>query len=52
MPLNGLYALAWAVVFIGGVLCYLRAVELDEADYADYHLMHGPNDGCQECEDK
>jgi hypothetical protein len=52
MSLNGLYALAWAVVFIGGVLCYIRAVELDEADYADYHLLHGPSDGCWECEDK
>ena len=52
MTLNGLYALAWAAVILGGLYCYLRAVELDEADYAEYHLLHGPNDGCLECEDK
>lgn len=52
MTLNGLYALAWAVVLVGGVYCYYLAVQLDEADYADYHLMHGPADGCLECGDK
>ena len=52
MSLNGLYVLAWVALGVGFVLCYLRAVELDDADYADYHLLHGPNDGCWECEDK
>jgi hypothetical protein len=52
MTLNGLYALAWAGVILGGFYCWFRACELDEADYADFHLMHGPSDGCWECEDK
>lgn len=21
-------------------------------DWSEYHLLHGPNDGCLECEDK
>jgi len=52
MMLNGLFVLALAAVVVGGVYCYFLAVEMDEADYADYHLMHGPLDGCMDCEDK
>ena len=34
-------------VFAGvGILWAVRA------DRADWHLMHGPNDGCLECEGK
>jgi hypothetical protein len=52
MKLNGLYFLAWVVLGAAFVVCYVRAVQLDERDYADFHLLHGPNDGCWECEDK
>ena len=52
MMLNGLYALAWAFVFVGGTVAYCIARRLDERDVAEWHLLHGPNDGCVECRDK
>jgi len=38
--------LAMAVFAGVGILWAVRA------DRADWHLMHGPNDGCGECEGK
>jgi hypothetical protein len=38
------------VLCIGFAVAAVRAIRLDRAD--EYHLMHGPNSGCVECEDK
>lgn len=37
-----------AAVFAGVGIAYAR--RLDRMD--EYHLMHGPNDGCPECDGK
>ena len=45
-----LLVLALAVAF---GLAIRPAVRADRADRsAEYHIFHGPNDGCMECEDK
>ena len=38
------------VLACGFLARMLWAFQQDRLD--DYHLMHGPNDGCLECEDK
>jgi hypothetical protein len=38
------------VLAVGFGVASLRALALDRAD--EYHLLHGPNDGCAECEGK
>ena len=52
MMLNGFFAWALAFVVFGGVMAYDWARRRDAADLAEWHLLHGPNDGCVECEDK
>lgn len=46
--------MTWPVL-ICLVLCVGFGVAIPwarRADRAEYHLMHGPNSGCVECEDK
>ena len=41
------------VLCIAAGVAALWASHLDRMDAAaEYHLMHGPNDGCVDCEDK
>jgi hypothetical protein len=47
--------MSWAillvlVLMVGFGVAILPAMRADRED--EYHLMHGPNDGCVECEGK
>lgn len=38
------------VLLVGFGVAIARAIRLDAAN--EYHLLHGPSDGCVECEGK
>lgn len=40
------------VLCIGFAVGIPWALDRDRLDVAEYHLMHGPNTGCVECEGK
>lgn len=54
--MNWFYVVVLAFVCVGGPIMYAHARRLDRADqWADireWHLLHGPTDGCVECGDK
>jgi len=41
-----------ALVLSAAVMAGVFIVWAVRNDNADFHLMHGPHDGCVECEDK
>lgn len=51
--INGFHFLIAVAVVFGFVVVLPRALRLDRRDaHAEYHLMHGPDSGCLECEGK
>ncbi|GAP53837.1 hypothetical protein AHiyo6_04020 [Arthrobacter sp. Hiyo6] len=40
------------VLCVGFGVAIPWALRADRADYAEFHLMHGPQSGCLECADK
>jgi hypothetical protein len=57
--MNWFHVLVLAFTFVGGAYFYARARYLDQldrdrewADIREWHLLHGPADGCIECEAK
>lgn len=49
--MNGIHFIV-AVLALGFMVAIPWAMFLDRRDQDDWHLLHGPNDGCPECEGK
>jgi len=49
--MNGIHFFV-AVLALGFLVAIPWAIFLDRRDWSEAHLLHGPDDGCLECEGK